>query len=143
MKYWIFKCDPERYLIDDRLNDPNPNFRWRVTRYGDEIAPGDIAFIWRTGKDRGIRAVINIISEPKQIEDYDHERIYCKNLDTGVRLRVEGKLMKHTDLISADMLRNIPELHNLSVFHGYQQATNFGVTDIEGKIIMELINSTT
>jgi hypothetical protein len=37
MAYWIFKCNPERYRITDRMADPNPNLTWTVSRHRDEI----------------------------------------------------------------------------------------------------------
>ena len=58
MSHWIFKANPEKYRIDERLKDVEPKISWRVTRYKDEIQKGDIAFIWRTGTNRGICAVM-------------------------------------------------------------------------------------
>jgi EVE domain len=55
MAYWIFKYNPEKYRLDDRLADPNPEITWTVSRHRREIAPGDTIFIWQTGRDRGIR----------------------------------------------------------------------------------------
>src|SRR5262245_54481687 len=45
MAFWIFKCDPKRYRLSDRLMDPNPEITWMVTRYKKEIAPGDTVFL--------------------------------------------------------------------------------------------------
>jgi hypothetical protein len=36
-------------------------------------------------------------------------------------------------------LRSVPGLENLSVFHGFQQGTNFPVTPEEGAILLRLI----
>ena len=50
VRYWIIKCNPRSYRIDGRLRDPDPELDWRVTRHQDEVAPGDIAFVGRTGE---------------------------------------------------------------------------------------------
>ncbi len=51
MNYWIFKCNPDKYRIDDRLEDPEEIITWQITRYKENIAPGDLAFIWKTGNE--------------------------------------------------------------------------------------------
>ena len=37
MSYWIFKTNPDKYLLDERLRDAEPKISWKVTRYKDEI----------------------------------------------------------------------------------------------------------
>ena len=50
MAYWIFKCNPEKYRLADRLADPNPTtLTWTVSRHRDEIGPGDTVFPSETG----------------------------------------------------------------------------------------------
>ncbi|HKZ39739.1 MAG TPA: EVE domain-containing protein [Candidatus Hodarchaeales archaeon] len=143
MNYWIFKCNPEKYNIDKRLMDHEPTTTWRVTRYRDKIAVGDIAFIWRTGKDGGIRAVIRIDSEPQEMSELDHERKYCTDIDVGARIRVHGTIINRFECLSHIMLRDYPGLEDMSVFRGFKQATNFFVTQDEGKLILRLIQGTT
>ena len=58
MSYWIFKYNPEKYRLQERLADPNPTITWTITRYRDQISPGDTIFVWETGRNRGIRAVL-------------------------------------------------------------------------------------
>ena len=58
MNYWIFKANPDKYRIDDRLRDPYPHVTWAITRYHERIQKGDIVFIWRGGTPRGICAVM-------------------------------------------------------------------------------------
>jgi len=33
MAFWIFKCNPEKYRLAERLADPNPTLTWTVSRY--------------------------------------------------------------------------------------------------------------
>lgn len=140
MAYWIFKSNPELFHIDERLKDDEPITNWKVSRYKDEIQIGDIAFIWRTGPKRGIVAVMEITSKPKEMHELDHEQKYWEIPDTKLITRVNGIFkyrLKH--YISHKKLKQIPELGNLSVFHGFQQHTTFRVNEPEGKILMALI----
>lgn len=141
MSYWIFKTNPDHYRLDGRLKDANPKISWKVTRYKDEIQKGDIAFIWRTGNKRGICAVMRINTNPAEMKELESEQKYHVERDVKIMLRVEGTFTHRFDCISHKELRNIPNLKNLSVFSGNQQATNFKVTDEEGKILMELLEA--
>ena len=73
MNYWIFKYDPEIFLIDRCFQESDHTVSWRVTRYLDQIREGDIAFIWRTGDQRGIRAVMKIDKCPYTLQERDVE----------------------------------------------------------------------
>lgn len=144
MHYWIFKCRPtdgveEGYRFSARMADPDPNTTWRVTRYQDEIRAGDVAFIWKTGKYRGIYAVMEIDENPRDMEEHYRENSYNVPPDYDVKLRVTGRLVKRLPGIPSAVLRGITGLEQLSVFHGFQQATNFPVSNEEGRIIISLI----
>ena len=139
MNYWIFKVNPARYRINDRLRDPDPATTWLITRYAGEIAPGDLAFVWLTGPKRGICAVIQIDSYPRLMLEIDIERRYTVDLDTGERLRVNGTFLHRFACVSHMVLRQTPGLEKLSVFGGFQQATNFRVTRLEGEQLMRLV----
>jgi predicted RNA-binding protein with PUA-like domain len=143
MSYWIFKTDPKQYRIDERLKDPDPETSWRVTRYKDEIRQGDIVFIWRTGNNRGICAVMRIDTLPEERTELESEQKYNTQRDTQLRMRVEGAFTHRFDCISHKELKAIPELENLSVLSKqvYQSGTNFKVTEEEGDVIMKLIEA--
>ena len=139
MAYWIFKVNPENYRIDERLADPEVRTTWQVTRYRDEIRTGDTAFIWRTGHNRGLCATMKITSDPIEMPEIKSEEPYCIDLDVSTKCRVLGELVERFPLIRAKDIRSIPGLQGLSVFHGFQQATNFPVTEEEGRILYELV----
>lgn len=138
MAYWIFKVNPNRYRIDERLADSEARITWQVTRYHDEIRTGDTAFIWRTGRNRGLCATMKITSDPIEMPEIKSEEPYCIDLDLSAKCRVSGELVERFPLIRAKDIRFIPGLQGLSVFHGFQQATNFSVTEEEGRILDEL-----
>jgi predicted RNA-binding protein with PUA-like domain len=139
VNYWIFKVNPDRYRIDDRLQNNDPNTTWQVTRYADQIRRGDLAFIWRAGKRRGICAVMKIDSDPDEMEEIELERLYYRIPDLEKKLRVRGRFIRRFALIPSKDLKVSPGLENLSVFHGFQQATNFLVSPKEGEILLRII----
>jgi hypothetical protein len=138
MAYWIFKCNPAKYRLEHRLADPNPTLTWRVSRYSDEIGPGDTAFIWITGS-QVLRAVMRIDYKPTPMFEFESEQAYYSDRDFEKQVRVFGTLTHRKVNLSKNALRQIPDLKDLSLFHGFQTWTNFRVTDAEGEIIMRLI----
>ena len=139
MNYWLFKCNPAKYDIDARLNDPEEKTTWRVTRYRKDVRAGDFAFIWRSGPNRRIVAVLKIETDPHEMAEPESERKYAINLPSGILYRVEGRFTHRFLDLSQEMLRKVPELIGLCLFQGFQQATNFRVTPQEGQRILNLI----
>jgi hypothetical protein len=140
MTYWIFKCNPERYKLTERMADPNPAMTWTVSRYRDEIGPGDIVFIWETGRERGIRAVLRAEGIPQDMPELESEQPYWTERDTEIRCRVQATITHRDVNLSHTDLRLIPGLEELSVFHGFQQGTNFAVKPEEGVILESVIS---
>lgn len=139
MAFWIFKYNPANYRLEDRLADPNPVITWTVNQHRDDIGPGDTVFLWETGSKRGIRAVMRIEDGPREMPEMENEQKYWAERDTQVKWRVLGRLTnRHLNLLHTE-LRSRDGLENLSVFHGFQQKTNFPVTPEEGEILLQLV----
>lgn len=139
MNYWIFKANPQYYRLDERLSDPEPRITWSVTRYKDLIRKGDLAFIWRTGTQRGICALMSITSYPEIMEEIESEKKYALRPDVGLSLKVKGVLSDRFKLITSKSLKEIPSLESMSVFYGFQQSTNFRITADEAATMLQLI----
>ena len=139
MNCWIFKCNPDRYRLDERLSDPEQLTTWLVSRYHERIAAGDLAFIWQTGGQRGIRATIRIDSSPEDLPELDSEQKYRDSPDTKIACRVYATFLRRDLNLPAASLQSVPGLENLSVFHGFQQTTNFEVTTDEATILLRSI----
>lgn len=139
MAFWIFKCNPAKYRLADRLADPNPTLTWTVSRHRDEIGSGDTVFLWETGPNRGIRAVMRVDKAPRLMAELESEQAYWAERDTQEQWRVMGSLTHRDVGLSHTDLRGVPGLENLSVFHGFQQQTNFPVTPEEGAILLRLV----
>ena len=139
MAYWIFKCNPDIFHLDRRLTDPIDQTTWTVTRFQNEIAPGDTVFLWMTGQQRGIRAVLRIDEAPRLMSELEHEKDHWATRDTEEKVRALCAFTHRNVDLPHTLLRDVPGLENLSVFHGFQQATNFPVTPDEGAILMRLV----
>lgn len=68
MAYWLLKTEPEDYSIDDLEREgkdvwdgvKNPT----ALRHLRAMKPGDLAFIYHTGKEKRIVGVAEIVSDP-------------------------------------------------------------------------------
>jgi hypothetical protein len=139
MALWIFKCNPEIYRLEDRLADPNPTLTWTVSRHREEIGPGDTVFLWVTGRNRGIRAVMRVDQAPHEMDEMESEQRYWAERDTQKKWRVVATLTHRDVNLPHTVLRETPGLENLSVFQGFQQMTNFPVTPDQGAILLRLM----
>lgn len=139
MNYWIFKCNPDFYRLDARLTDPEPRTTWIINRYRERVQADDIAFIWQTGKHRGIRAAIRVDSPPQDMPELESEMKFQTSPDASFDCRVYATVLRRDLDISADKLRAIPGLEGLSVFRGFRQGTIFPVTPEEAGILKRVI----
>jgi hypothetical protein len=138
MRYWIFKCNPKSYRIDDRLRNPDPEIDWRVTRYWDEAMPGDTAFVWRTGEQRGICAELCIKSKA-EIDQAPKRDKYWVGGQRGPMRYAEAVIVNRKRWLPAEGMKKDRRLRAMSVFHGFHQVTNFRLTPGQGSRLLELI----
>ena len=141
MAFWIFKCNPDKYRLADRLADPNPTLTWTVSKFRDEIIAGDTVFLWVTGAQRGIQAVIRVDEPPRLMAEMENQQAYWAERDTQ-EFRIVGTLTHRDINLSGNELREVEGLADLSVFIGFQQATNFPVTPAQGEILSRLVGAT-
>jgi predicted RNA-binding protein with PUA-like domain len=141
MAFWIFKCNPEKYRLGERLADPNPILTWTVSRFREEIQAGDTVFLWLTGSKRAIRDVIRVVASPRLMSELESEQAFWVERDNQEQFRVVGEFTHRDVNLSHTQLREIKGLSNLSVFTGFQQATNFPVTPAEGEILLNMIKN--
>lgn len=142
-RVWIFQANPNRYDILNALLDPALDKQgWMVNQHRDEIKQGDIALIWMSGKEAGIYAICEVISDPSfMIDPPEEEKYWTNDKDKEQsRLRVKIRIIKNlvnNPLLRAE-LKGIRELSNLSILR-FSQGTNFPVTQDEWKIIKNKI----
>jgi EVE domain len=138
MATWIFKCDPKLYRLSDRLSDPNNMISWLVTKYRNEIQPSDMVFLMETGPKRAILAVMRVDEAPQEREELESEQTYWVSRDTERRCRVLGTITKRVDL-PIEELKGVEGLEHLSILEGFQQGTNFKVTEAEAEILLKMV----
>ena len=140
---WLFQANPQRFdilnaLADDRLNEDV----WLVNQHKNEIKKGDIGLIWMSGKEAGIYAVVDIVSDPEFLVDSliasqywisDEDRQQRK-----LRVKYRYKIKFPDRPIYKQELKNIPELSSLSILNFFQ-GTNFPVREEEWRIISGFI----
>ena len=141
MAYWVFQCNPKKYDLAARLEDPEPRISWTVRPHHKKIGAGDVAFLWISGPDAGIRAVMEIETAPLEMPELTNELQYwVDGEDDGPELRVLGRLMEREVNLPRRILLATPELSSLSILRR-PQGTNFRVSPGEGVKLMELVLS--
>ena len=139
MKYWLFCCDPKRYRLDERLRDPDPRMTWRVTRYHDDIAAGDLVFVWLTGPDRGIGAVLHVTSSAEVVDGLKPGDVDCVDVEMGPVYALEAAVVSRGFFLPASLLRARPVLAEMSIFSESQHATEYHLSRPEALGILELM----
>lgn len=141
---WIFQGNPNRYDVVNALSDPKmQRYCWQVNQHKQRIKKGDIGIIWMSGKEAGIYAVAEILTDPAiMAEPPTEEQYWVSDNDKGVkRLRVE--LSNRTVLINNPLYRTDLKakdgLSKLSILQ-VAQGTNFPVTHDEWHVIKGLID---
>jgi len=100
MQYWIFHHNPALLSINVPYPPGVPQNRdyWHISRYGDEVAIDDIAFIWHAGTNRGIYDVAKVLSVSPHKREADDQVELLKRSDNRF----------WTDLRVRERLRQLP-----------------------------------
>jgi hypothetical protein len=139
VKYWLMCCDPKRYPLDERLRDPNPRMTWRVTRYHDDMAAGDLAFVWLTGSRRGIAAVLHVLSSAEVVDRPEPSDVDCVDVEIGPTYVIETAVVARGFHLSARAVKEEPTLSEMSIFSETQHATEYHLSRMEALKILELV----
>src|SRR5436853_4370836 len=117
MAFWIFKCDPSIYDLDNRVADAEQTITWSISKYRTQVAVGDVAFLWQTGKDRGIRAATRIDVAARELPELGAELGHYHDAGGHAaqriienKYRVIGTLICRGANHSMDELRRVPGL---------------------------------
>lgn len=141
---WIFQANPQRYdimnaLADDEIGD---EMHWLVNQHKTEIAKGHIGIIWLSGKEAGIYAITEIMTDPRIMGEPEAEKKYWTDSadKEGYKLRVKMKIVRNllSYPLSKTTILNTNGFQNLSIFRS-PMGTNFPVTQAEWQLIKGLI----
>jgi hypothetical protein len=144
---WIFQCNPDRFDIDGYLATEPSRFVWLVTRYADDLEPGDWVFLYRTGPTAGIIAEAKIIGAPaQQVDAPDAVPFWREDRDDAMKIamRVPLSLVRvggNREVLRRDWLREDPvlrELPNLKMANG----TNYSIETTHAARLMTLWDRT-
>ena len=146
-KAWIFQSVPKTYNLKVAADPELQEDVWRVRQYQGEIRNGNFAVLWKGGKnDRGIYAVVEIISDPHPMVEKERSSRYWKNpsdkLKSEIRVGIRRRLSDNgAPLLLETKIRGISGLMSNSFFNGaFRQATNFKMTNDEWQIIKQLLH---
>lgn len=100
MQYWILQHNPKLLPVNVPYTPGVPRNRdyWHISRYGDEVAIDDVAFIWHAGTNRGIYDVAKVLSVPPHKREADDQIELLKKSDNRF----------WTDVPERDRLRQLP-----------------------------------
>lgn len=141
---WIFQANPQRYdimnaLADDEIGD---SIHWLVNQHKSEICKGHIGIIWLSGKEAGIYAITEILTDPTQMLEPQPEKKYWTDVSDkdGEKTRVKMKIIKnllHSPLTKETIIKT-DGLQGMRILK-QPQGTNFRVSAEEWSIIKLMI----
>lgn len=120
---WIFQAVPDQFDLQGHLeaSSVGDEAGWTVTRYEDEMAPGDIAIFWEGGSEAGIYAIGELLDKPiKPKRPTGHGGSKAWRVTYMYTHILEPPILK-------PRLKEHPILKDLMVIRA-PQATNFRVT---------------
>jgi hypothetical protein len=139
MAYWLFQGNPKYYRVLEAIKELEA-IPWLVTRYANDIAPGDGVIIWLSGSQGGIYATAEVV-EPAQFLTEIPDKKYW--VDSTRALGKQQAIIKFTNkFVESPLLKNQLQedsvLKNLLVLRA-PNSTNFKVSLEEWEQVQKLI----
>jgi hypothetical protein len=139
---WIFQANPKHYDIDGAIKSLDL-IPWEIRQHKDKIEKGDSVYIWRSGKEAGVIAVAEILSDPKEMPLDEREASYINSPDefspralrAPVRIR---QVLENT--ILKEELTNHQVLSDLTILKSWQQ-TNYSLTPKQAEALEALVST--
>ncbi|WP_460526580.1 AAA family ATPase [Flindersiella endophytica] len=136
-RYWMFQCNPKQYDLFEHLPQlpPGTNDSWVVTRYRDEMRPGDGVVLWQSGARAGIYALARLTGTPRLAPTADFRPETVGAEEHRVDLRIERHVLPP---ITRDQARTDPVLAGLDVLLRPWHGTDFAVTRDQWRAILSI-----
>lgn len=151
MRYWMLKCEPKTYNIEDLKKEPNQTTTWEGVRnyqarnmIRDEIKKGDLAFFYYSNaKVPGVAGVMEIVKEGyPDFTAWNPEHKYYDPVSTPDNPRwyqVDVKLRQtFPSIISLTDLRNVPQLADLWILRKGNRLSVTPVTENQWNVILKM-----
>ncbi len=140
MQTWIFQANPDRFDIDQFLDEGPDETLWLAGRQGHQMEIGDQVFIWRSaGGNQGISGIIaecRMIEAPKVQQDILGKRIFwsdptdATNKELRVRLRIV-RVAHKKEVLQKKWLEDDPIARELTRVWGFPDYTTVWAEDVD------------
>jgi hypothetical protein len=137
---WLFQANPKHWDLEHKLQTVSPSDEddWTVTRYREEMSPGDTVVLWQGGPKAGVYAVGELVGEPfeRELPPWRPPKNDGSETEWAISFRYERILQSP---ITRERLLENRELRSLQVLRA-PQGTNFRVTEWEWEVLNALLN---
>jgi hypothetical protein len=130
-KSWLFQANPKYSQILEAIQQRDGIF-WLVTRYHEEISPGDRVLIWIAGKQAGIYAIAEVAEAPQFMDEPPDIDIWT--MPIRAKARFYAPVTFQEKLLDAPLLKSVllydRILHELEVIRRPHN-TNFRISEAQ------------
>lgn len=142
-KVWLFQADPNVYDLAAKLQHvmvEDEEWAWTVTRFREEMGPGDTVLLWQAGRDAGIYAIGELTSVC-----FERPGEFSKGARAGRDATEWAVKFRFTHILDEPLrredLQDHPELRELSVLR-IRRGTNFRVLTDEWAALQRFLEPT-
>ncbi len=140
MKSWLFQANPKYSRILEAIQQLDGIY-WLVTRYDQEIAPGDRVLIWVASKQAGIYAIAEVAEAPQFMDEPPDIDIWTMPIQAKTRFYAPVTFQRK--LLDAPLLKSVllydRILYELEVIRRPHN-TNFRISEAQWHQAIALIN---
>lgn len=143
--YWLMKCEPEAYSIDDLIRDKTTSWEgvrnYQVRNFMSTMKIGDKAFFYHSNaKPSGIAGLVEIAKTayPDPFATQENHKYFDPKAtpENPIWLSVDVRFVaKAHEVISIQRLREIPELADLMILQRGSRLSITPVTEADFKLI--------
>ncbi len=138
-RVWIFQANPNKYRIEDALQDRTEDY-WNLNQHAGAVHIGDRVLFWISGDEAGIYGLGTVLTEPVVQPDVLESAPYWRAPSNGSRPR--PRVLVRFDCTFLDeplkktFLLTDPVLQGLRVI-SCPRATNFAVTEEQWQALQQ------
>jgi hypothetical protein len=148
-RVWLFQANPKYFNLEQELTKVRHGDEdgWTVTKFREDMRAGDVAILWQGGKNAGIYALGELISEP-YLHSYDEEEVppwlTGKDDDPSGQVTEWRVPYRYTKVLEHPLYKSTllehPTLRNMNVIKAPMGA-NFRVSAKEWEALQELLGN--
>lgn len=140
MSYWLFQGNPKYFRVLQAIRDFEQMY-WAMTRYAQDIVPGDGVLLWKAGEKAGIYAIAEVIEPAQHLTEeldlgYWFEQSQNRQDTPQCKIRFTHKLLEKPLL--KEQLKADSVLQDLAVIR-QPNGTNYKVTPKQWQRVYEFL----